>query len=810
MDIDLNKLIDMYFVNNNNTMMYRHLYESFDDLIYLIPKIIEENIIHRYMKENLFYIHKIKVKNMKIKLPCDEYDKGYITPDMARRRNLTYSITVYGDAYLETTKTDIKNDKQEIFEKKVLNIIIAKIPTMVKSKYCMLNKMPENKKDECIIDPGGYFIVNGNEKVVVSLERQVSNKLLFLIKDDTYICTINSQKHESISTIQSFSVILKNENLYIQSNIFNQDIQLIIFLKALGLNCELDIFNNIVQNLHNNNIFNIVNDSIYKCKNDDDKHIITQEEAINYIFEKLSYTKNNVIISENETLVKKGQLEKLYSNYVLSHLEDDINIKINYICYMANRLLNNYTFNKKIFYDRDNYENKRVDTPGLLIAQLFKQSWSKMMKDISLFFIKKNTNDDDPINILNQIKSSYIEQFIKSSLLTGNWGISKNKKGVARILDRLSLMKVLSDLRKVNVSNVDETTKKLVSMRHVNVTQTGFICPVETPEGEKCGVVKSLAIQASVSNIDQMSKETIKEFIKAHEKTIDIKEFNINIHREFVKIFINGELIAIVSDENVIELKEEILQMKLHQKIDKYTGIVLDIDNLELILNTECGRMVRPLLRVNDKNELFLTKNAYDDLIKNNLNFDEFMIKYPEAIEFIDVYQSLFSLISENIRTLNEHREIMNSSGKFQNNEFNKYENSYNKFTHCEFHPSMILGICVSTIPFCSYNQAPRNVYHAVQIKQTMGIYSSAYKKRHDISNVLHDPQVPIVKPHMNKHIGLNDMPYGKNIMLAIMPMTGLTINKIKAPVYVKAYASPRYTGQHLQIAGTSFIFSEN
>ena len=773
MDIDFNKLIDMYFVNNNNTMMYRHLYESFDDLIYVIPKIIEENVIHRYMKENLFYIHKIKVKNMKIKLPCDEYDKGYITPDMARRRNLTYSITVYGDAYLETTKTDIKNDKQEIFEKKVLNIIIAKIPTMVKSKYCMLNKMPENKKDECIIDPGGYFIVNGNEKVVVSLERQVSNKLLFLIKDDTYICTINSQKHESISTIQSFSVMLKNKNLYIQSNIFNQDIQLIIFLKALGLNCELDIFNNIVQNLDDNNIFNIVNDSIYKCKNDTNEHIITQEQAINYIFEKLSYTKNNLIVSENETLVKKGQLEKLYSNYILSHLDDDINIKINYICYMANRLLNNYTFNKKIFYDRDNYENKRVDTPGLLIAQLFKQSWSKMMKDISLFFIKKNTNDDDPINILNQIKSSYIEQFIKSSLLTGNWGISKNKKGVARILDRLSLMKVLSDLRKVNVSNVDETTKKLVSMRHVNVTQTGFICPVETPEGEKCGVVKSLAIQASISNIDQMSKETIKEFIKAHEKTIDIKEFNINIHREFVKIFINGELIAIVSDENVIELKEEILQMKLHQKIDKYTGIVLDIDNLELILNTECGRMVRPLLRVNDKNELFLTKEAYDDLVKNNLNFDEFMIKYPEVIEFIDVYQSLFSLISENIQTLNEHREIMNSSGK-NNNEFNKYENSYNKFTHCEFHPSMILGICVSTIPFCSYNQAPRNVYHSVQIKQTMGIYSSAYKKRHDISNVLHDPQVPIVKPHMTKHIGLNDMPYGKNIMLAIMPMTGL------------------------------------
>ncbi len=779
---NLNRLIDMYFMNNDNKMMYRHLYESFDDLINVIPKITEENIIHRYMKENIFYIHKIKIKNIKIKLPCDEYDKEYITPDIARKRNLTYSITVFGDAYLETTKTDIKQDKIETFEKKVENIIIAKIPTMVKSKYCILNKMPEYNKDECVIDPGGYFIVNGNEKVVVSLERQVSNKLLFLVKEDNYVCTINSQKYESISTIQSFSIILKNNNLFVRSNIFNQDIQLIIFLKALGLSCELDIFNNITQNLEDNNVHNIIKESIYKCKNDANVHITTQEQAIDYIFDKLSYTKNNTIISEKQNQIKKGQLEKLYSNYILSHIQNDIDVKINYICYMTNRLLHNYIFNEKIFYDRDNYENKRVDTPGLLIAQLFKQSWSKMMKDISLFFIKKNTNDDDPINVLNQIKSSYIEQFIKSSLLTGNWGISKNKKGVARILDRLSLMKVLSDLRKVNVSNVDETTKKLVSMRHVNVTQTGFICPAETPEGEKCGVVKSLAIQASVSNIDQMSKDTLKEFLLYHKNVINIRQFDINDHRQYIKIFINGEWIAIVSDEYVMDLKKQIVEMKLQQKIDKYTSIVLEIDNLELIINTECGRMIRPLLRVNENNELYLTKKAYDDLVKNNLKFDEFMIKYPDVIEFIDVHQSLFSLIAENIKTLKEHREMMNYSGK-NNNEFNKYENSYNKFTHCEFHPSMILGICVSTIPFCSYNQAPRNVYHAVQIKQTIGIYSSAYKRRHDISNVLHDPQVPIVKPHMTKHIGLNDMPYGKNIMLAIMPMTGLTIKRLGSSI---------------------------
>ena len=63
--MNINNIIDMYFRNDNNTMMYRHLYESFNDLIDIIPKIIEETIIHKYMKEDLFYVHKIKIKNKK-------------------------------------------------------------------------------------------------------------------------------------------------------------------------------------------------------------------------------------------------------------------------------------------------------------------------------------------------------------------------------------------------------------------------------------------------------------------------------------------------------------------------------------------------------------------------------------------------------------------------------------------------------------------------------------------------------------------------------------------------------------------------
>ena len=171
-------------------------------------------------------------------------------------------------------------------------------------------------------------------------------------------------------------------------------------------------------------------------------------------------------------------------------------------------------------------------------------------------------------------------------------------------------------------------------------------------------------------------------------------------------------------------------------------------------------------MRVKDNLTLYFEKS-----ILTEPSFDELMVKHPHVIEFVDVHECIFSVISESYGNLVHNENIMKK--KKSQNVMNKYDGSYNQYQYCEFHPSMILGLCASTIPFCNYNQAPRNSYHIVQIKQAMCIHSTTHKKRIDITNLLHDPQIPLVKPMMNKHINLDELPYGKNIILAIMPFSG-------------------------------------
>ena len=101
------------------------------------------------------------------------------------------------------------------------------------------------------------------------------------------------------------------------------------------------------------------------------------------------------------------------------------------------------------------------------------------------------------------------------------------------------------------------------------------------------------------------------------------------------------------------------------------------------------------------------------------------------------------------------------------------YENSFYSYDYVEFHPSLLLGLGASTIPFLSMNQSPRNTYHAVHAKQAIGVYNTNYRNRMDTGNILHNPQVPIVIPNNLKYTKLDKIPYGQNIILAIMCFSG-------------------------------------
>lgn len=95
-------------------------------------------------------------------------------------------------------------------------------------------------------------------------------------------------------------------------------------------------------------------------------------------------------------------------------------------------------------------------------------------------------------------------------------------------------------------------------------------------------------------------------------------------------------------------------------------------------------------------------------------------------------------------------------------------------YDYCELHPMLLYGICSGCIPFSDHNQSPRNIYEASMLKQAIGFFSSNYPIRYDSSSeVLDYPQKCLVSTAMGRQFGMHDMPAGVNCIVAISTCWG-------------------------------------
>tara|TARA_Y100001970_G_scaffold284652_1_gene402458 strand:- start:2160 stop:7364 length:5205 start_codon:yes stop_codon:yes gene_type:complete len=806
------EVIKALFKQSNGNYLIRHQIDSYDDFINnKIPNIISQfnpvTICNKYDPELNKFKYEIHVVFGKIylgkpKIFENNGSSKIMFPIDARKRNLSYSSSLYIDVSFIMKALDEKTLKMnDIYTKKFKKLIIGKIPIMLKSSFCMLNNRNIDLKlsKECRYDPGGYFIINGSEKVIISQERVAENKILVFKNNKgstkySHVAEIKASNSHKFITPKSVSIKLTSKEsthgrlLKIFIPNFKQEVPLFIIFRLLGVVSDKDIIEHIIYDYDkpiNKPLLNMLYGSLK-----DAEHIVSQDEAYEYVANIINYIGYPKELQMDDKK-KYKYIDNLLKNDFLPNLGKSYKKKALFLGHMTKRLINCY-IGREAYDDRDNYINKRIDLPGILLGNLFRQYFSKLVKDMRNAIMKEFNSglwktNENYVNIINNsniykiIKSTTIESGIKYSLATGNWGIktnsAKNRVGVAQVCNRLNFFGMLSHLRRVNTPT--EKTGKLVPPRKLHNTQWGIICPAETPEGSSVGLVKNLALGCHITI--NTNPEVVYQCLNAI--NLDkIEDASIETIKRSGKIFINGDWCFITP--NVRDTYNYLIDLRRRAIINIFTSIIWYRNTSEIYVYTSEGRQTRPLYIVNN-NKLKITLNDIQYL-KNkkykwkNLLFKSLHLDGPSpkniknniskgVIEYVDVEESSTQLIAMNNEELT--KSYNNNIKWKQGKKINEYIKNY---SHCEIHPSLILGVLTSCSPFPDHNQSPRNCYQCAMGKQAMGIYSTNYNERLDtLAHILHYPNKPMVNTRITEYFNANKIPSGMNAIVAICSHSG-------------------------------------
>lgn len=492
----------------DESTLIKHQIDTFND--FMLRKLEETidgfnpiEINNQYMPENdAFRLNlSVIVKNPVMSKPTIHEKDGstkIMTPNDARLRNFTYAAPLSVDVDITFRTYDEATSTFRTDSKKLHGINLGKVPIMVRSKYCVLStNFDTSNMNECRYDPGGYFVINGNEKVVISQDRISENKTF--VFTNTKAGTAYSHLAEIRSVSESRFGVPKTTSLklsaksnhfgrYIRINIHHikHDVPLFIIFKALGIESDKHILEYILYDTNDPANEVIMKELVGSI--DEASEIVCARDALEYLSKYLhinGYPREMILNKHHRLNILRSVLETEF----LPHVGTDLKKKALYLGYMTKKLVMCY-LGLWSMDDRDSYINKRVDSPGVLMANLFRQYYGKMVKDMKNMVQKEMNNGAwkatgqfanviNKVNIYKIVKSTVIESGLKYALATGNWGVksNKNKQGVAQVLNRLTFNASLSHMRRVNTPL--EKSGKLVQPRKLHNTQFGYICPAE-------------------------------------------------------------------------------------------------------------------------------------------------------------------------------------------------------------------------------------------------------------------------------------------------------------------------------------------
>lgn len=727
-----------------------------------------------------------------------------IAPHECRLRDMTYSSPI------EVTVRYTRGE--EIIVQK--GVRIGCIPVMLRSDVCTLfGKTPADLATvgECPLDPGGYFVVRGTEKVVL-LQEGLSRNRIIVEKDAKGIsASCQSANNERKSRT---SVVVRNRKLYMQHNTLEPEgINLAVVFRALGVETDMEMLQFVGNEVK---FVEALAPTIEECAH---YGIRTTTQALRHMGNRTKTFRspfggggsrfgrgggfsggggggmqrpapsatvggpagptNPITAAANKTTAqiqrKIESARDLLANAVLSHIPTksyNFSDKIVFLAQMTRRVLLAINDPTQLD-DKDYYGNKRLELPGQLVALLFEDLFKKFNSDLKRSIdtaiqkeqvqagrsLRKNgrleeaaqarSSHRSSIDVTRYIRTDTITQGLEFAISTGNWSLKRFKMERSGVTEVLSRLSFIAALGMMTrVASQFEKSRKVSGPRALQPSQWGMLCPSDTPEGEACGLVKNLALMSHVTTDAEEAPLVRLLFDLGVQSTSYISGEEIN--ENFV-VFLNGLILGVHTLPST--LCERVRFLRRHGLIGEFVSVYEHAEQRCVYIASDAGRVCRPLVIVDAKSGLsMLTSDHIARVSSASMTFRDLIDE--GIVEFVDVNEQNNCLIAT------WEPEVVAGMT-----------------THLEISPLTVLGVCAGLIPYPHHNQSPRNTYQCAMGKQAIGSIAYNQHKRTDtLLYLLSYPQRPLVQTKTLALVGFQRLPGGQNASLVVMSYSGYDI----------------------------------